>query len=102
MGEGNIIQVGCWMSADVTRGNFNVLNGMDIIVHDTTIRDYNVNMPDIRISGEVRVGNEPLLGLGSIVLQQLIIGDGLWIGAGAVLMTKPKNGELYMGNPAII
>ena len=102
MGEGNIIQGGCWMSVDVTIGNFNVLNGMDIVGHDTTIGDYNVIMPDVRISGEVRMGNENLLGIGSIILQQLKIGDGVRLGAGSVLMTKPKNGELYMGNPAKI
>lgn len=102
MGEGNIIQGGCWMSVDVTIGNFNLLNGMDIIGHDTTIGDYNVIMPDVRVSGGVRVGNENLLGIGSIVLQQIKIGDGVRLGAGSVLMTKPKNGELYIGNPAKI
>jgi sugar O-acyltransferase (sialic acid O-acetyltransferase NeuD family) len=100
MGEGNIIQGGSWMSVDVTIGNFNVLNGMDIIGHDTTIGDYNVIMPDVRVSGEVKIGNENLLGIGSIVLQQIKIGDGVRLGAGSVLMTKPKNGELYLGNPA--
>jgi sugar O-acyltransferase (sialic acid O-acetyltransferase NeuD family) len=100
MGEGNIIQGGCWTSVDVTIGSFNLLNGMDIIGHDTTIGDYNVIMPDVRVSGEVRIGNENLLGIGSIVLQQMRIGDGVRLGAGSVLMTKPKNGELYLGNPA--
>lgn len=102
MGEGNIIQGGCWMSVDVSIGNFNVLNGRDIIGHDVTIGDYNVIMPDVRISGEVTIGNGNLLGIASIVLQQLKIGEGVRLGAGSVLMTKPKDGELYMGNPAKI
>lgn len=100
MGEGNIIQGWSWLSVDVTIGNFNVLNGMDIIGHDTTIGDYNVIMPDVKISGEVTIGNENLFGLSSIVLQQLKIGDRIRLAAGAVLLTKPKNGELYIGNPA--
>ncbi len=100
MGEGNIIQGGCWMSVDVTLGNFNVLNGRDMIGHDVRIGDYNVVMPDVRISGEVTIGNENLLGIASIVLQQIKIGDHVRLGAGSVLMTKPKNGELYIGNPA--
>ena len=102
MGEGNIIQGGCWMSVDVSIGNFNVLNGRDMIGHDVTIGDYNVIMPDVRISGEVAIGNGNLLGISSIILQQLKIGDNVRLGAGAVLMTKPRNGELYMGNPAKI
>lgn len=100
MGEGNIIQGWCWLSVDVSIGNFNVLNGMDIIGHDTTIGDYNVIMPDVKISGEVSIGNENLFGLSSIVLQQLKIGNNITLAAGGVLLTKPKNGELYIGNPA--
>jgi sugar O-acyltransferase (sialic acid O-acetyltransferase NeuD family) len=102
LGEGNIIQGGCWMSVDVKIGNFNVLNGLDIIGHDVTVGDYNVIMPSVKISGEVTIGNGNLLGLSSIVLQQLKIGDNVRIGAGAVLMTKPKDGQLYIGNPAKI
>lgn len=100
MGEGNIIQGGCWMSVDVTIGNFNVLNGRDMIGHDVTIGDYNVIMPDVRISGEVVIGNDNLLGIASIILQQIKVGNSVRLGAGSVLMTKPKNGELYLGNPA--
>ena len=57
-------------------------------------------MPAIRISGEVTIGDENFFGVGSIVLQRLKIGNNIRLGAGGVLMTKPKNGELYVGNPA--
>ena len=39
-------------------------------------------------------------GVGSIVLQQIKIGNNVRLGAGSVLMTKPKDEHLYMGNPA--
>lgn len=100
IGEGNIIQGGCWFSCDVRIGNFNVLNGMDVIGHDVIIGDYNVIMPSVKISGEVKMGDSNLLGVSSIVLQQLKIGNGVTLGAGAVLMTKPKDGCTYIGNPA--
>lgn len=100
IGRGNIIQGGCFASCDVRIGSFNVLNGSVVIGHDAKIGDYNVIMPDIRISGEVTIGDGNLLGVGSIVLQQLKIGNGVRLGAGAVLMTKPKDGGLYLGNPA--
>ena len=32
--------------------------------------------------------------------QQIKIGNNIRLGAGSVLMTKPKNGNLYIGNPA--
>lgn len=100
IGEGNIIQGGCWASNDVTIGDFNLLNGDIVLGHDAKIGNYNVLMPDIRVSGEVSIGDCNLLGVGSIILQQLKIGSKVTIGAGAVLMTKPKDGCTYMGNPA--
>lgn len=100
MGEGNIIQGGCWASCDVSIGNFNVLNGSVVMGHDVKIGNYNAIMPDVRISGEVTIGNGNLIGVGSIILQQLRLGNNVNIGAGAVLMTKPKDGCTYIGNPA--
>lgn len=100
IGQGNIIQGSCYASCDVKIGSFNVLNGSVVMGHDAKMGDYNVTMPNIRISGEVTIGDGNLLGVGSIVLQQLKIGNGVRLGAGAVLMTKPKDGGVYLGNPA--
>ena len=100
IGEGNIIQDGCWASTDVTIGNYNILNGEDVLGHDVSVGDYNVLMPDIRLSGEVTIGECNLIGVGSIVVQQIRIGENVTIGPGAVLLTKPRNGNTYIGNPA--
>ena len=102
IGEGNIIQQGCRFSTDVTIGNFNIMNSDTVVGHDSIIGDYNVIMPDIRISGEVNIGTHCLIGVGSIILQQIKIGTGVRLAAGSVLLTKPKDNNLYMGNPAKI
>ena len=68
--------------------------------HDAVIGNYNIIMPDIRISGEVRIEECNFLGVGSIILQQIKVGKNVHLGAGAVLMTKPKDGCTYLGNPA--
>lgn len=100
IGEGNIIQGGCWASNDVKIGSYNILNGDIVLGHDVVVGDYNVLMPDLRLSGEVVIGDCNLIGVGSIILQQIKIGDNVTLGAGAVLMTKPKDGCTYLGNPA--
>ena len=100
IGKGNIIQGRCAMSCDVTIGDFNVLNGSDVLGHDVTMGSYNTLMPNIRVSGEVKIGEQNFFGVGSIILQGLIIGNNIKLGAGSVLMTKPKDGCLYIGNPA--
>lgn len=100
IGRGNIIQKHCSFSCDVTLGDFNVMDGADVFGHDDIVGSYNVFMPAMRISGDVTIGDGNFFGVGSIILQQIKIGNDIRLGAGSVLMRKPKDGHLYMGNPA--
>lgn len=100
IGKGNVIQKHCSFSCDVTIGDFNVMDGADVFGHDDVVGSFNVFMPAMRISGEVTIGDCNFFGVGSIILQQLKIGNNVRLGAGSVLMRKPKDGYLYMGNPA--
>ena len=100
IGEGNIIQDGCSATCDVVVGSFNVLNGSNVLGHDVSVGDFNVLMPGVRLSGSVNMGNCNLMGVDSVVLQRVVIGDHITLGAGSVLMTKPKNGMTYIGVPA--
>lgn len=100
LGKGNIIQRQCTFSCNVHLGDFNTLNSGVGIGHDAIIGSFNAFMPIVRISGEVKMGNRNFFGVGSIVLQQIKIGSDIKLSAGSVLLTKPKDGCLYMGNPA--
>lgn len=100
MGRGNIIQGGCTVSCDVEIGDFNVFNGSVVLGHDVKMGDCNVLMPAVRISGEVVMGDCNFFGVGSIVLQQLKIKNDTKLAAGSVLMTRPKEENLYIGVPA--
>ena len=100
IGKGNIIQDGCSVSCDVSIGDFNVMNGGVVFGHDDKVGSYNSFMPAIRVSGEVTIGNANFFGVGSIILQRIMIGNEIRLGAGSVLMSKPKDGKLYVGNPA--
>lgn len=101
IGRGNIIQGNCTATVDVKIGDFNVLNGSVSFGHNAKIGSYNLFMPAVRVSGGVVIGDENFFGIASIVLQQLSIGNRVRLGAGSVLMKKPKDGCLYIGNPAI-
>lgn len=100
IGKGNVIQANCIMSCDVSIGDFNVLNGSVVFGHDVKIGSFNSIMPGVRLSGGVTLGNSNFLGVNSVVLQNIKIGSKVTIAAGGILMTKPKDGGLYMGNPA--
>lgn len=100
LGKGNIIQGGCFLSCNVSLGDFNVLNGSVCLGHDTTMGSFNTIMPGVRISGEVHIGDNNFIGVGAIVLQGLNIGNKVKLSAGSVLVHKPKDDSLYIGNPA--
>lgn len=100
IGKGNIVKDHSSFSCDVAIGDFNVFNGSDFFGHDAKVGNFNCFMPSIRVSGEVKIGECNFFGVGSIILQQIKIGNNIRLGAGAVLMTKPKDGTLYIGNPA--
>ncbi|MBR3302713.1 MAG: acetyltransferase [Bacteroidales bacterium] len=98
-GRGNII-IDTHFSCAVSIGDFNMTVGGVGFGHDVEIGSYNSFMPGVKISGNVRVGNECFFGVNSVILQQLIIADNVKLGAGSVMMTKPKSDSLYLGVPA--
>ena len=100
MGKGNIIQRASFFSCDVKIGDFNIFNGSTALGHDVVMGSFNVLMPAVRISGSTTIGDSNFFGISSIVLQGKSIGNGITLGAASVLMKNPKDGKLYIGNPA--
>lgn len=100
IGKGNIFCTNCFVSCNVTVGDFNLFNGYIPIGHDAVIGDCNVVMPSCNISGGVKIGNTNFLGVQSVVLQYVTIGNNTRIGANSVVTRKTKDGYLYIGNPA--
>lgn len=100
IGKGNIIGYSSFISCNVVIGDFNVFNGRFSIGHEAKIGNYNVFMPDVKISGAVDINNGCLFGAGSFVIQGLKIKDYVKLSPGSVLLTKPKEGKTYIGNPA--
>jgi acetyltransferase-like isoleucine patch superfamily enzyme len=102
IGYGNIILGCCIVTCDISIGNFNIFNGSITLGHNVEIGSYNVIMPGVRISGGVTMGNRNLLGAMSFVKQQLTIKGDVTLSPLSALLTKPKTGCTYIGNPAHI
>lgn len=100
IGKGNILCRGVGISVNVSLGKFNVVNADGNFGHDATVGDFNAFMPGVRISGEVKIGNENFWGFNSGIIQQKTVGNNVTVGAGAVLLRKPKDGCTYVGVPA--
>lgn len=102
IGIGNIIKGHCSATTDVSIGNFNLLNGFINLGHDVKIGDFNAFMPGVRVSGAVHIGSLNLLGADSFIKQQIRIGSRVTLSPLSALLTRPKDGNTYIGNPAKI
>lgn len=102
IGRGNIIKSTCRVTTNVKIGDFNILNGSITLGHDIEIGNYNIFMPGVRISGDVSIGNRNLFGSMSFVKQCIKIGNDITLSPLSPLLSKPKDGQTYIGNPARI
>lgn len=102
IGKGNIIKSSCRVTTNVRIGDFNIFNGGITVGHDTSIGNFNTFMPGVRISGEVSIGDRNLFGSMSFVKQCLKVGNDVTLSPLSPLLSKPKDGKTYIGNPAKI
>ncbi|MBF2057829.1 MAG: hypothetical protein IGQ45_11585 [Cyanobacterium sp. T60_A2020_053] len=78
-----------------------VINKGVIIGHDTEIKKYSVIQPGVKIGGHVVVGAGATLGIGSIVREDIKIGEYSFIAAGAVVLKNVEPKVLVAGIPAV-
>ncbi|MCC8175106.1 MAG: acetyltransferase [Bacteroidales bacterium] len=102
LGRGNIICTRCMISCEASLGDFNILNGFVAVGHDAKIGDCNVAMPGAKLSGSITVGDHNLFGANSFVMQGTKVGNDVTLSPCSALLRKPKDGCLYIGNPATL
>lgn len=76
-----------------------------LLTHDYSITpaaDYigRLGNMDLNITGEIHIGRNCFLGIGSIVLPGSQIGNGVIVGAATVIHGRIPNGVVVFGNPA--
>lgn len=85
IGEGTIICGGTILTCNIEIGSFVTLNLCCTVGHDTIIKDFASFMPSVNISGEVLIEEKVYVGTGAKIINQLQIGKGTIVGAGAVV-----------------
>ncbi len=101
IGKGCIITAGCILTVNITIGDFVIINLATTIGHDAHIGEFTSIMPHCSISGRAKIGSECYFGTGSSILQNLSIGNGSIIGAGAVVTKSFPAKAKLIGIPAI-
>lgn len=101
IGKGNIITSRCLFSTNVSLGDFNLFNCAVLVGHDTSLGNCNVIMSSVNISGGIEIGDYNFFGVQSVLLQYIKVGNKTRVGANSVVIRNTKDGNLYVGNPAV-
>ena len=100
IGTGSIICKGTILTVNINIGQHVILNLDSTVGHDVNLEDYITVFPSCNISGFVKVGQISLIGTGTQIIQEITIGDNVYIGAGAVVNRDIPDNSLAVGVPA--
>ena len=79
-----------------------IINTGAIVEHDCVVEDFVNISPSTAMAGHCRVESIAFLGIGSILIPSIIIGEDAIIGAGAVVITNIAKNATAVGVPARI
>lgn len=105
VGAGTVVCAGCTLTTEVLVGEHVQINLNCTIGHDCIVHDFVTMAPGVHVSGYVHIGQGAYLGTGAVVIngtasKPLRIGRGAVIGAGAVVVRDVPDGETHVGVPA--
>lgn len=96
--EGTVVMGGAVINADAKIGKHCIINTGASIDHECLLDDYVHISPHATLCGNVIVGEGAWVGAGAIVIQGVKIGRWSMIGAGTVLTKDVPDGWLAVGN----
>lgn len=105
IGEGALIGPGSIVSANARLGDFVQVNSQCNLAHDLVAGDFVTFGPGALVNGVVEIGEGAYIGAGAMIRQgepgrPLRIGAGAFVGMGAVVTRDVPAGETWIGNPA--
>lgn len=105
LGEGSVVQDYATITANSRVGRFFQANNHAHVAHDCIVGDFVTLGPRATCNGNVHVGDGVYIGAGALIrnghpAQPLRIGAGATIGMGAVVLRDVPAGAVMVGNPA--
>jgi len=102
IGAGSIVLTDCTIEMRARIGENVFLSPRCFLSHDVEIGDHTYCAPAIALAGRTRVGRGCFLGIGTIAIEGVTIGDGARSAAGAVIIAEAPAGALVAGVPAVV
>lgn len=100
IGIGTVIMARVVINSSTRIGNGVIINTSASVDHDNVIEDFVHLSPGVRIAGTVKVGKQSWLGIGSTIINNIVISEKTIIGAGAVVVKDIPENCTAVGSPA--
>ena len=99
IGEGCIVCPGAVIGNDAKIGNHCIIGVQSLVAHDCVLEDFVSISPGCHIAGGCKMGEGVFFGIHSAAVPKLVIGNDVFVGAGAVVTKSFESGKL-VGIPA--
>lgn len=96
---GTVVMAGVVVNSYSRIGKHSIINTGSIIEHDNEIEDFVHISPKVSLAGNIQIGKNTWVGIGSIVIQGIKIGKETIIGAGSVVVKNINDKVKAYGNP---
>lgn len=100
--EGSFVCSGSTINIGTSIGKHCIINTSCSIDHDNKFSDFSSAGPGVVTGGNVEVGYQSYLGLGSLVRHKVRISDCTIVGFGSLVNKDCKKNSIYYGSPAKI
>lgn len=100
LGKGCVVFAGACINAGAVLGDGVIINTACSIDHDCQLGAGVHVSPGAHLAGGVRVGRASWIGIGAVVRQQISIGSGVVVGAGAAVVDDLPDDLCAVGVPA--
>ncbi len=100
LGEGAIVYPGCVLDMNVHVDGNALLNAGCVVAHDSVVGAGCFLSPAVKLAGFVTLEPSVVLGIGTIVIDNIRISSGVRTAAGAVVIHNLDVPGLYVGIPA--
>jgi len=98
---GALICAGVILQSNVKIGMSAIINTGAIVDHDTCVDEGAHICPGVNIAGKVSIGKKTFIGIGATVINNIVIGDNVIIGAGSVVIRDVGDNSKLSGIPAV-
>lgn len=102
IGQGAFVGAGSIIGPGADIGNNVFINRGVTIGHDTKIHAYSRIQPGCNIGGLTQIGKSVSIGIGATIIDRVHIGDNTVVGAGSIVLKDLQANVMVAGVPAVV